>query len=100
MIPETINFTGLSINARDLLNGRGARKAAAPYPSDWTRVEFQTDFFESKRLERIDAWLEKTIGSKWGSYQQGSQIVVMFESDDDAVLFKLMGGDTAWKQED
>lgn len=103
MIPETVRFTGVTIPTKELLFGYGGRKVYFTPPANWMRVEFDvSDVLNGQRpMDAVDAWIEKTISGNWASHliRHGSTIVVLFEDENDALLFKLMGGETAWKEE-
>lgn len=106
MIPTTVRFTGLTLNPLDLLYGYGGRKANFTPPAHWVRVEFASDHSVERGLvrglERVDSWIASNTAGKWVSHESryGSTIVVLFEDDNDALLFKLMGGETAWKEQE
>jgi len=97
MTPQIVRFTGLTVPTDALLYPFHKRKIPAPYPANWTRIQFNTKTYEDQLLTRTDLWLSKNIAGRWGSYERdnGTSVVIMFESDDDAMIFKLMGGDTA-----
>lgn len=102
MIPEKVRFTGVTIAARDLLYGYEGRKATLPCPATWTRLEFDIDGFYDNVLGKVDSWICQSINGRWGSYigHGGHKAVVFFEDDNDAVLFRLMSGETAWKEQE
>lgn len=102
MIPQITKFTGLAINPRELLYPFGGRKQHCPPPPSWVRVDFNLEYRQqfSNRLisDSVDLWISKHMTGRWSSYtSQASNIymVVYFELEDDAILFKLMGGDKA-----
>jgi hypothetical protein len=97
MIPDQIKFTGLTVPALDLLYGYGGRKANYIPPAHWVRVEFPVVAQTGRVLDQVDSWLAKNINGKWVSkeFRHGSAIVVFFEDDNDALIFKLMEGETA-----
>ena len=98
MIPDTIRFTGLTLQSSALLFEGGARRIQAPYPANLIRHQISNKHFDSKMFEKVNNWLEDTISGRWGSYMSRDQLnmVIMFEDADDAILFKLLDGDTAW----
>ena len=99
MIPETIKFTGLEIDPKELIPGRCLKGVI---PTHWTRLRFEIER-SSRRfyIELLNRWLFANITGKWISnvvtLQGGAQMVIVaFESDTDAVMFRLQGGETAW----
>jgi hypothetical protein len=95
--PAVIKYTGLEIDPEAILEGRILR---GPVPTTWRRVRFEID--QSGSLERVNRWLTANLQAKWASYivsiNFGSRVVVVaFEDDTDAVMFRLKGGETAWK---
>ena len=98
MIPNTVHFTGLTVASSALLFEGGSRRIQAPYPASLIRNQIVNKDYNSKMLEMVNEWLEKTISGRWGSYMTRDQLnmIVMFEDSDDAILFKLLDGDTAW----
>lgn len=102
MIPETVRFTGITIPTADLLFGYGGRKVYFTPQAHWQRVEITHDQRIGRELDRIDAWLGKTIAGRWASHyiRHGTAVVVLFEDENDALLFKLMGGETAWREQE
>lgn len=101
MIPEKVRFTGLTIPATSLLFGYEGRKFHGVPPAKWQRVEIQHDSADGRELDRIDSWLSKNIEGRWASFalQHGAPVVVFIEDDNDALVFKLKGGETAWRDE-
>lgn len=102
MIPLSVNFTGLTVPTLDLLYGTNARKISAPFPSHCARIQVESNEFHPKMLEKVDKWVAKNIPGKWGSYSvaEARQVVLFFDDDNDAILFKLLGGETAWKEQE
>jgi hypothetical protein len=95
MLPETVRFTDLSLAPRDILTPR--KKFDGAYPLDWVRHQFSREYDGRANLKTLDAWLEKNITGRWGSYSQytgGSiQFVILFEQINDGLMFKLMDGE-------
>ncbi len=101
MIPQSVRFTGVTIPTADLLFGYGGRKIYFVPPGNWTRVEINHDHSIGREMDKVDTWLSRSISGRWASHliRHGSTVVVLFEDDNDALLFKLLGGETAWKEE-
>ena len=101
MIPELVRFTGLTVSSASLLYGYDGRKYDGIPPPSWARVEFDNNHMVSREMDRVDSWIAKTIAGRWASRQirNGNRFVVSFEDDSDALLFKLMNGETAWLEE-
>src|SRR4051812_26038110 len=95
MLPESVRFTGLTLDPKDILTPR--KKFDGPYPLDWVRHQFAREYDGKSNLKSLDAWLEKNIGGRWGSYSNysggGIQFVILFEKINDGLMFKLMDGE-------
>ena len=55
-----------------------------------------------KGLAKINKWLHANIEGRYASYlvsiRFGQRIIIIaFENDNDAVMFRLKGGETAWQ---
>lgn len=102
MIPDKVKFTGLEIDPREILSPR--KVLDGTYPSDWTRYQFELPHETFQGVRNLDRWLETAIHGRWGSYMvfasDALRFVVVFESVSDAVMFKLMDGETAWLSSD
>jgi hypothetical protein len=105
MLPNQVRFTGMTLSPLDLLYGYGGRKANYVPPSHWLRIEVdltktlagQARIEKEGALGLVDSWIEKNMTGKWISREirHGSAIVVFFEDEHDALMFKLLEGDTA-----
>ena len=98
MLPAKVEFTGLIVEPLSVLSGR---IVSGPIPTEWTRVRFELQ--NGGSVEKINRWLHSNINQKWASYivplRNGVRVaVIAFESDSDAVMFRLKGGETAWKE--
>lgn len=100
MIPETVRFTGLTVPTGKLAFKLNKRKVQAPYPGSWSRVEVTKAAADQASSDRLDEWLDKNMSARWGHYvpQGYAGLVLFFESEADAVLFKLMDGDQHWAE--
>lgn len=116
MMPTVVRYSGLTVDARDLLEGRVVK---GPIPPSWLRVRFAVDSRHTMAgaIEQINRWLAATLHQRWalyivphhipqhqasnllGLFAADSLVVIAFESDTDAVLFRLKGGATAWQEE-
>lgn len=107
MIPLKVRFAGLEFDPMDLLQSRQLRDS--PIPEEWTRIRFEVDFERETDICKIEDWLERNTDGKWSvySFSTGSAskrrynrtIVVAFELDVDAVMFRLKSGEVAWNEE-
>ena len=117
MRPETIRFTGLVLTPDEAIRPR--KMTSGVYPAEWIRHQWLTrhedhaslNFIavqaaltnlsakasEVKGLARLDRYIERKMEGRWGSYSvdtpEGTKYVVLFETDVDAVLFRLLDGD-------
>ncbi len=98
MIPRTVHFTGLEVDPISLIKGRQHKGAIPPH---WPRVRFESDGIFS--LDKLNRWIGANISGRWQTYSVARgfskrTVVVAFEDDSDAVLFRLKGGETAWQE--
>lgn len=103
MVPEIVNYTGVSVDPRLILN-RG-RKWNKVIPHEWTRYQFKIDNLFTDNLKYIDKWIENNTIFRWASWAffdnttiGSMQVVLAFENVCDAVVFRMKDGDTAWKE--
>lgn len=100
VIPDVVKFTNFDIEPRKVINSRIHKGAI---PSSWMRVRFQVE--QDGNIHKINRWLEMNIEGRWSSYIVSMRfnhriVVIAFENDNDAVMFNLKGGQTAWKNEE
>lgn len=89
---NTILFTGMSVDFDKLRNQRIIR---APFPSTFTRVETSVNnLFMSDWYDNLNTWLIDNIAGCFGVYQktQSAKVIIFFEDQNDAILFRLLGG--------
>jgi hypothetical protein len=96
MTPEIVRFDGLEIYPKKLLE----RRYIGPTPVDWVRYQyFLEDCFTDPEYH-LTEWLKNNIGGRFTINTDvnigGSFIVLGFESQTDAVMFKMRGGEKAW----
>lgn len=87
MFPNTVQFTDLEINPRDLLC---TRMASGPFDESWSRVLIPNRS-QPKHERALCGWLLENIQGRFGIAYSATSTVVFFESHRDAILFKLMG---------
>lgn len=96
MLPESVRFTGLTLDPKEILYPR--KHFNGSYPPDWVRHQFTREYDGRANLKTLDGWLEKNIVGRWGSYShyKGGTIefIVLFEKINDGLMFKLMDGET------
>ncbi|RYF13341.1 MAG: hypothetical protein EOO77_15670 [Oxalobacteraceae bacterium] len=72
------------------------------YPSSWVRHQFKLPPEAYAQLRLIDRWIESNLEGRWGSYSvfahDAVTCVIAFEKVTDAVMFRLQGGERAWKE--
>jgi hypothetical protein len=97
-----IQFTGLEIDEHCLKS----RRIFAGWPVHWTRFEIQVAG-HSDPVKEIEHWIEENLSEgRYGIYAQkigfssSTTIVLGFESNNDALMFKLLDGHLAHKQEE
>jgi hypothetical protein len=97
MTPSVVHFTGADFDPKLL-----SRRLRAPTPADWIRHQFTTDGFVDPEWN-ISEWLTNNLFGRWtlnfGMTLNGMVIVVGFEQANDAVMFRLMEGETAWRED-
>ncbi len=91
MIPETISYTGLELSPNDLAV---FRVHPGPIPVSWTTISFAHDSFDERRI--ID-WVMDNIDGRFGVLLNYPRAIVFFESEIDAVIFRLKDGENAFK---
>lgn len=100
MKDRVVKFTGLTINASELLGSFGGRKVKAPFSAGWTRIEIPLPSFNYgvNYVDMMDDYVSTKLCTRWGTYVDFSKqsIVVFFEDSEDAVMFKLMDGASAF----
>jgi hypothetical protein len=99
MMPAQVRFSGYTVDPRDLLLGRVVK---GPINPAWRRVRFQVE--NPAMLRWINRWLAANMNERWACYVVPLRfddiiVVIAFESDVDAVMFRLKGGETAWKDD-
>lgn len=97
MIPKIVKFTGLEILPQDL-----NRRVNGPIPNDWTRHQFLLDENHNGFTEwALSSWINKTLHGRWAIKTffgaNGITVVLGFEDGNDAVMFRLLEGETAWQ---
>ena len=100
MKDRVVKFTGLTLNASDLLGFYGNRKIKGPFPAEWTRLEIPLSqfAFDVHYADLMDDYIAAHLTTRWGLYVDytSQKLVVFFEDSEDAVMFKLMDGASAF----
>jgi hypothetical protein len=100
MKDRAVRFTGVTLNASDILGKYGNRKTKGPFPKHWERVQVQIHQHDYGKdfIQLMDEYIAKHFEGKWGVYKNDyeSALVVFFEDGNDAIMFKLMDGATAY----
>ena len=92
-----VKFKDLEFDSKDIL--RPARQVFHSWPNHWTRTEIEIkDKYYLDTLPLID-WIEENLSGRWGMLQRSTpnkskEFIVMlcFEFENDALMFKLLGG--------
>lgn len=100
--PKTVDLGDGPIDVKSLKVV--SRRHYAPCPRNWSRVQFQIPV-DYEALPRIKEWLEANGAGKYYTYHyihprshtQPQAVVVLFESRNDALMFKLKDGFKAWQ---
>lgn len=100
MIPDKITFTGLELDPDSV---SGPRKLfEGTWPAAWTRHQFELPLESYGHLRKIDRWIEQNLEGRWGSYSlygfENVTYVIAFEKVTDAVMFRISGGEKAWRE--
>jgi long-subunit acyl-CoA synthetase (AMP-forming) len=98
MIPDKIFFTEFELDAASLLFEHGPRHVKTPAPAHYTRIEFTVADYMANILQGVNAWIKNNLSGKWSSYmlENTQDVVLFFEEDSDAIMFRLLEGDKAW----
>lgn len=104
-----VKFTELEFDSKEVLHP--SKRVPKPWPISWTRIEIEIpDFWEAPG--KIEKWVEKNVAEgEWdwfirqestaGSSWSDSHIMVLgFEKENDALMFKLSGGSEAWETQE
>jgi len=98
LIPTVVRYAKgeFEVDPRSLLE----RRHMGPIPLDWTRHQFVTDGNYSDMV--LTTWLTDNMHGRFSvsstSITKGFLVVVGFEQVNDAVMFRLMDGETAWQE--
>jgi hypothetical protein len=103
MIKEEINFTGLTIKTSDLYP-QHRKYEGSVIPESWVKVIISLpDNFQAPK--KIEEWIETNLFCRWHSYtynnrdieksKHGSTMIIHFEDNTSAMMFKLQGGHLA-----
>ncbi len=91
MIPQSVSFTGLEISHKDMAL---FRVHPGPIPPTWAVIEGSFGFFG---MQKMVEWLLENVDGRFGIIPGYPLGFVFFESDIDAVMFRLKGGDDLFK---
>lgn len=79
------------------------RRYRGPTPATWTRHQFFVEALYSDVEWPLNEWLHNNIHGRWTFNRitglDGTLIVIGFEHLNDAIMFRLMDGETAWREE-
>jgi hypothetical protein len=94
--PHIVKFTDFDFDTNILY-----RRVHQPIPATWARHQFQLESYDDPE-RALAEWLTNNLYGRWvlncKMTVNGYTVVIGFEEDKDAVMFRLMEGDTAWQQ--
>lgn len=96
-----IKFTGLEIEATSL---KASRMVKYDYvPAGWTTCCFEVEPMWNSRFGTTDSnlinWILEHMTGRFGIFhKEPPRVVVYFEDEQDAILFRILEGDKAWTQ--
>src|SRR5476651_257808 len=100
MKDREVRYTGVTLKAYDIIRTYSNRKTNGPFPGNWERVEISITeiVYGIDLIAKMDLYIATHFESKWGVYKNdtSNKLVVFFEDGNEAIMFKLMGGDTAY----
>jgi hypothetical protein len=96
MTPDSVQYHEFNLDPRSM-----RRRMLAPTPPDWTRHQFEIEgYCEFERP--LNTWLTNNLHGRWtlnsSTTLNGILVVIGFEMVNDAVMFRLMDGHTAWRE--
>ena len=96
MTPTVIRFTGFDFDPQVLY-----RRRKGPTPAEWVRRQFCVENYDDPEWSLAE-WLTNNLHGRWTlnckMTMDGYTVVIGFEQDNDAVMFRLMEGETAWRE--
>lgn len=100
MKDRAVRFTGVTLKASDILGQYSGRKAKGPFNPDWERVEVKLNahLYGIDHAGLMDEYIANKFENRWGVYVNNatSKLVIFFEDGNDAIMFKLMDGASAY----
>ena len=78
---------------------------ANAWPDHWTRIEVPVPQEYYHGSEIVDKWIEKNLYGRWGMIERTQRrgenlLIICFEFENDALMFKLLGGHEAWEEDE
>ena len=100
MIPLKVCFTGLEFDPMDLLKAKQIDDSFIPLK--WLRVSFKVD--RDASIEKIRKWTDENTDGHFKIYSIQNNnfektVVIAFELDIDAMMFRLKEGNIAWNED-
>jgi hypothetical protein len=100
MKDRAVRFTGVTLKASDILGQYSGRKATGPFSPEWERVEINLSahLYGVDHVGLMDEYIANKFENRWGVYHNSanSRLVIFFEDGNDAIMFKLMDGASAY----
>ena len=99
MFPAVVKFSGLSFDPKALL----CRRVQKPTPAHWSRHQFTVEGWYHETNWQLIAWINSNLVGRYTlnlfTSTGGTLVVIGFEDDVDAVMFRLKEGETAWQDD-
>ena len=104
MIKDTIQFTDYNVQGYAIAFPGGKRWYGS-WPRHWQRIVISAPRQQDAQ-NKIFQWLEENNRGRYGAYQLNGhyhagtgRLRLAFENSNDALMFKLQGGDKAYDQD-
>jgi hypothetical protein len=100
MTPPVVKFTGLDFDPALL-----RKEFMGAAPAKWLRHQFKIEgiYTDNANAYDLKEWMHNNMAGRWSlqaaSILSGTLILLAFEKDTDAVMFRLMDGETAWRED-
>jgi hypothetical protein len=96
VIPASVKFTGLTVDPLDIID----RRREGPIPMEWTRHQFMVEGYNDPTYA-LTGFINANLGGRWSinvaNTTEGTIVVLGFERGNDAIMFRMLDGETEWK---
>lgn len=93
MIPDTVAFTDLELNPREMM---WFRVVEGPFPASWAKLLLPPPSHAATRS--VIQWTLENVNGRFGVIDSYPNSAIYFEDTNDAILFRLKDGHEAWKE--